>query len=334
MGSYSSRSEATACVVSGQCGIQSNWCLHECGKEEKDLRRLRQIWYFEHWISGDETSANFAQLDVIIVEDDPYFFLQYPDMDIETAAPKYEKLSNDEFLSSLVPSFLRFDYQGRVIRLESFSKTLAPGLRLGYFVANPLFTERLLRATEVETQDPSGISQALVLSLLTSWTTSGYITWLQNLRLEYQKRRDWMLAAIRKNFSLVPASDFPELHAEGLVAAIDEDGGSSQGIPIFSFIPPTGGMFIWTKFYFGQNSAYLAIKDGQKESDHEQAFANRLWAELAEERVLLTPGYYYHPWQGAEKTSTAARAADADTSHFRLTFAMTTVSTDFYSRYC
>lgn len=54
-------------------------------------------------------------LDVIIVEDDPYYFLQ--------AAPYVAKTSrasiataletDDEFLDSLVPSFLRYDYQGR-----------------------------------------------------------------------------------------------------------------------------------------------------------------------------------------------------------------------------
>jgi hypothetical protein len=38
-------------------------------------------------------------------------------------------------------------------------QTLSPGNRLGYFVANPVFIERLLRATEVETQAPSGWSQ-------------------------------------------------------------------------------------------------------------------------------------------------------------------------------
>lgn len=224
--------------------------------------------------------------DVIIVEDDPYFFLQYPDIDLLATNPDYKTVSNDDFLTSLVPSFLRFDYQGRVIRLESFSKTLAPGLRLGYFIANPLFTERLLRATEVETQEPSGLSQAVVLALLKSWTTSGYITWLQNLRLEYQKRRDWMINAMRKSFSLVPASKFPELHAEGLVASIESLDGSKR-IPIFSFIPPTGGMFIWAKFYFDQNGKYLALRESKEKQDPEQAFADQLWAELAEERVSI-----------------------------------------------
>jgi aromatic amino acid aminotransferase I len=220
---------------------------------------------------------------VIIVEDDPYFFIQYPDIDLESETVEYKQLPNEEFLSSLVPSFLRFDYQGRVIRLDSFSKTLAPGLRTGYFVANPLFTERLLRATEVETQEPSGLSQALVLSLLTSWTMDGYVTWLQNLRLEYQRRRDWMINAIKKNFILEPASGFPGLEGAGLVAAITDNSGSK--IPIFSFITPQGGMFIWTKFYLSANPRFCELKNSETGDDPEQAFANQLWAEFAEALV-------------------------------------------------
>jgi DNA-binding transcriptional MocR family regulator len=38
-------------------------------------------------------------------------------------------------------------------------QTIGPGLRLGYFICNPLFAERLVRATEVVTQSPSGLSQ-------------------------------------------------------------------------------------------------------------------------------------------------------------------------------
>jgi aromatic amino acid aminotransferase I len=198
-------------------------------------------------------------------------------------------MPNKEFLSSLVPSFLRYDFQGRVIRLESFSKTLSPGLRIGYFVANPQFTERLLRATEVETQEPSGLSQAVVLSLLTTWTMDGYVTWLQNLRLEYQRRRDWMIKAMTKEFTLAPASQFPELGAEGLVAAIEGHDGSK--IPIFSFVTPKGGMFLWAKFYLAKNPRFRAIKNAKVEVDPEQATANELWASFAEELVrssLLT----------------------------------------------
>jgi aromatic amino acid aminotransferase I / 2-aminoadipate transaminase len=221
--------------------------------------------------------------DIIIVEDDPYFFLQYPGYDLTAETFEYRKLANAEYLASLVPSFLRFDYQGRVIRLESFSKTLAPGLRVGYFICNAQLSERLLRATEVDTQEPSGLSQAVILGMLDRWQLDGYVGWLQNLALEYQRRRDWMLGALRASFDIAPASAYPELQAEGLVAAIP--GPDGVKVPVFSFIPPTAGMFIWCKTYFAQNPTYQALQKAGTEEDPEQAFADKLWLEWTEANV-------------------------------------------------
>lgn len=76
--------------------------------------------------------------DVIIVEDDPYYFLQFggddtrspADADADADAAGSDSLegsttfspSSKAYLDNLAPSFLRIDVQGRVIRLESFSK--------------------------------------------------------------------------------------------------------------------------------------------------------------------------------------------------------------------
>lgn len=182
------------------------------------------------------------------MEDDPYFFLQFPPSSL-AEEPGIEAVSNEKFLQGLSPSFLRYDIQGRVIRLESFSKTLAPALRLGFFVANPLFTERLLRASEVETQDPSGLSQVIAFTLLREWKCDGYIQWMQNIRSLYQQRCDWMITAFKKHFNLVPAIEHPELNTQGYVAVMEKT-------PIFSFVPPTGGMFIFAKFYLRSNPTF------------------------------------------------------------------------------
>ena len=109
-------------------------------------------------IDGDRRKAIYdicVKHDIIVVEDDPYYFLQFPDFEIGKTFTPTGQNSLSDFINTLVPSFLKYDYQGRVIRLDTWSKTLAPGNRLGYFVANPLFTERLLRATEVENTSPS-----------------------------------------------------------------------------------------------------------------------------------------------------------------------------------
>lgn len=95
--------------------------------------------------------------------------------------------------AELVPPFLQLDVDGRVIRLDTFSKTISPGSRLGHFTASPLFIERILRATEVTTQAPSGWSQAITLELLKTWTQDGYLTWLRNLKESYTTRRNWMV---------------------------------------------------------------------------------------------------------------------------------------------
>lgn len=62
--------------------------------------------------------------DIIILEDDPYWFLQY---DLFTELP-----DNDTFLSALAPSYMTIDTDGRVLRFDTFSKTMAPGCRLGW----------------------------------------------------------------------------------------------------------------------------------------------------------------------------------------------------------
>ncbi|KAM6516792.1 hypothetical protein FSOLCH5_007734 [Fusarium solani] len=265
-----------------------------------------------------------VKYDVIIVEDDPYYFLQFPTYEIGAPSESHE-VSNQDFVASLQPSFLRYDYQGRVIRLDSFSKSLAPGLRLGFFVANPLFTERLLRATEIETQDPSGPSQAIVLSLLQTWTMDGYLGWLQNLRLQYQARRDWMIDAFAQHFDLIPGARSAVPNANGIVASLAPKNGTSP-VPIFSFVPPTGGMFIWGDFYLSQNPRFKELQADATISDPERSFADELWAKLTDALVLLVPGSYYHPWQGEDKMSTKARRATPELCNFRFSYAMASVS--------
>lgn len=263
-------------------------------------------------------------LDIVIVEDDPYYFLQYPSYQPETSEATFKPQPTADFLETLAPSFLSIDTEGRVIRLESFSKTLFPGLRLGYFVANAVFTERLLRATEVETQDPAGLSQAFVISLLKGWGMDGYLTWLQKLQFQYRTRRDWLLEAFHANFTVLPAKLSPLKNAQGLVACVKGDSGLK---PVFSFVDPEAGMFVWSKFYFGGVKRFSEIQTENLE-DPEQAFSEELWKAWAAKLVLLTPGSYYHPWQGEDKVTTKARGADPETTHFRFSFATPTVCID------
>lgn len=98
-----------------------------------------------------------CEYDIIIIEDDPYWYLQFPSAVLEEArsrglpVPQTEevykpaKSSGYDFIDSLVPSYLSVDTEGRVIRLDTFSKTVAPGCRLGWITAQPAFIERFER---------------------------------------------------------------------------------------------------------------------------------------------------------------------------------------------
>lgn len=124
-----------------------------------------------------------SRFDIIIVEDDPYWYLQFPSAAVNEAASrgmakpkdvhiapdltvKGQRSSGFEYLDSLVPSFLNIDIDGRVVRLDTFSKTVAPGCRLGWITAQPALIERFNRINETGTQQPSGFVQSLISELV------------------------------------------------------------------------------------------------------------------------------------------------------------------------
>ena len=68
-----------------------------------------------------------------------------------------------------------------------------------FFRASEQIVERFIRHNECSNQNPSGISQLVLHKLLDeSWGHDGYFKWLINLRLEYTRRRDVILAACEK----------------------------------------------------------------------------------------------------------------------------------------
>lgn len=134
--------------------------------------------------------------DIYIIEDEPYYFMQmqpYTGRDQPDVPPP---ANIDEFLSTLVPTYISLDVDGRVMRLDSVSKVLAPGSRLGWIVASEQMVERYQRHAEVASQGPSGFSQIILHRLLDeTWGHEGYLKWLMNLRLVYTQKRNTLLAA-------------------------------------------------------------------------------------------------------------------------------------------
>lgn len=134
--------------------------------------------------------------DIFILEDEPYYFLQmqpYTGADAPSVPPPK---SHAEFLKTLVPSFLSMDVDGRVMRMDSFSKVVAPGSRVGWITASQQIVDRYLKHADVSTQGPAGISQLVLFKLLEEhWGHAGFLDWLIHIRMEYTQRRDVMLSA-------------------------------------------------------------------------------------------------------------------------------------------
>ena len=137
--------------------------------------------------------------DIYILEDEPYYFLQMQAWKGSGAPAASPPSSHEEFLSSLVPSFLSLDTDGRVMRLDSFSKVIAPGARCGWITASSQIIERFVRHQEVSVQNPSGIAQIILYKMLDeTWGHAGYLDWLIDLRMHYTHRRDILLTACDK----------------------------------------------------------------------------------------------------------------------------------------
>ncbi|TLS22351.1 uncharacterized protein PpBr36_10102 [Pyricularia pennisetigena] len=190
-----------------------------------------------------------SRFDVVVVEDDPYFHLYYPTPD--ATGPFDLPSTGHAFLDELVPSFIRIDEEGRVIRLDSFSKSIAPGCRLGWITASPAVCDRLFAIVDDTTQQPSGFAQVVVARLLSepvvggggdnrpSWGLDGWVCWLQGLRSTYRRRMIKMATVL-----------------EGGKLAHSAGGDETA---MFEFCWPTGGMFLWVEVKIENHALALAV---------------------------------------------------------------------------
>lgn len=161
-----------------------------------------------------------CKYDFIIVEDEPYYFLQMEEYK-QGAESSVKSQTHEEFLSALVKSFISMDVEGRVLRLDSLSKVLAPGSRIGWIVGQKPLLERFIRLHEVSIQAPSGFSQSIVQGLLARWGQSGYIDWLIALRKEYTIKRDFTIKCLEKNMPKEVVSWTPPIAGMFFTITID-----------------------------------------------------------------------------------------------------------------
>lgn len=127
--------------------------------------------------------------DLYIIEDDPYYFLQ---LDL----PGGKASSAENYFNHLPSSYLSLDSCGRVLRMDTLSKILAPGLRCGWVTASAQVIEKFFAYSEVSVLSPSGPSQVMAYKLLDeTWGHEGFVRWLNVLSLQYRQRRDSLLVA-------------------------------------------------------------------------------------------------------------------------------------------
>jgi 2-aminoadipate transaminase len=120
-----------------------------------------------------------AKWDVLIVEDDPYRDLYFPDVAAEADT---RPMAAD-------------DREGRVIYLSSFSKTLAPGLRVAWASAPLAIGSKLELAKQAEDLCTGAFDQRIAYE---ACRRGLFDTHLAKLRAHYQHKRDTMVAAIER----------------------------------------------------------------------------------------------------------------------------------------
>ena len=258
--------------------------------------------------------------DILIIEDDPYWYLQYPSANAlslqnrgkpvsfnhPTTPTNYNTLNNGKssgfpFLDSLVPSYLAVDTDGRVIRLDTFSKTVAPGCRLGWITAQPLFVEKIQRITETTTQQPSGFVQSLVAELImgpsdsahdpgkggskdgSGWKADGWVRWLEGLRGNYERRMQVMSQILDEGQYFVEEHSTPSYPKE------EADFEVVSKTQLYDFAYPMAGMFLWLHMHYDSHPLFNSC-GGPK-------LSQALWIFMTTDKylVLLAPGTLFSP---------------------------------------
>ncbi|KAJ1560146.1 Aromatic/aminoadipate aminotransferase 1, partial [Cladochytrium tenue] len=95
------------------------------------------------------------ELNLLVIEDDPYSFLELPDYLPADRRGEYKYPG----ITDLTPTMLSMDTEGRVVHLFTFSKIMAPGFRVGYLVAHNSLMKYLRFVSEGVIQSAAGFSQ-------------------------------------------------------------------------------------------------------------------------------------------------------------------------------
>ena len=154
------------------------------------------------------------QYGVPVVEDDPYGQLRYEGEHLPSIVVLDSQYQDDDTAC----------YRGNVIYLSTFSKTLAPGLRLGWVVAPPEVISKLVQAKQGADLHTATFNQLVAFEV----SRGGFLDrHIHTIREVYGERRDLMMAAMDREFP-----------------------------PEVSWTHPEGGLFLW-----GTLPGYMDAKD-------------------------------------------------------------------------
>ena len=128
-------------------------------------------------LAGDRRRAVLdlaERYDLMVVEDDVYRDLAYG--------------------GEVPPSLFALDGGRRVLRIGSFSKIMAPGLRLGWLIGPPGWIERVIGSG---LRNMGGGANPLVANILATYCRQGLLEpHIEQLRRVYRERRDVLLDAL------------------------------------------------------------------------------------------------------------------------------------------
>lgn len=115
--------------------------------------------------------------DVLVIEDDPYGPIRYDGEEL--------------------PPLKYFDTEGRVIYISTFSKIIAPGIRLGWLYVDEIFMSKYIALKELADMHTDVISQMATTEFLENYDMEAHI---QKVKSLYKGRLTVMLSHIEKCF--------------------------------------------------------------------------------------------------------------------------------------
>jgi kynurenine/2-aminoadipate aminotransferase len=179
-----------------------------------------------------ELLAVANQHDLLVIEDDPYYYLQY------TQARE--------------PTLIELDTHGRVVRTDSFSKILSAGIRIGVVTGPKEIVNRVNLHNQASILHTSGVSQLLVLELFKLWGVGA----------------DAGAGLGKMEDHLMRVRDFYSSQCDAFVRSADRhlrSGVDGSGALMVRYTRPSAGMFVWMQVPHVQDTYELIMTEAVKQ---------------------------------------------------------------------